>query len=74
MIKAIFFDIDGTLLSHRTKGIPQSTTEAFRLLRKKGILLFTSTGRHMLEMEDLPLQNLDFDGYITLNGQLNPNA
>lgn len=74
MIKAIFFDIDGTLLSHRTKGIPQSTTEAFRLLRKKGILLFTSTGRHMLEMEDLPLQNLDFDGYITLNGQLNLNA
>lgn len=74
MIKAIFFDIDGTLLSHRTKSIPQSTIQAFRQLREKGILLFTSTGRHMLEMEQLPLEELEFDGYITLNGQLNMNV
>ncbi len=71
MIKAIFFDIDGTLLSHKSKGIPQSTVAAFQELRKKGILLFAATGRHMLEMENLPLDPLEFDGYITLNGQLN---
>lgn len=69
MIKAIFFDIDGTLLSHRTKQVPASTIEAFRKLKDKGIYLFAATGRHISELIDLPLQNLEFDAYITLNGQ-----
>ena len=74
MIKAIFFDIDGTLLSHKSKRIPNSTIDAFKQLREKGIYLFAATGRHMLEMEQLPLECLEFDGYITLNGQLSLNA
>lgn len=74
MIKAIFFDIDGTLLSHKSKRIPNSTIDAFKQLREKGVYLFAATGRHMLEMEQLPLECLEFDGYITLNGQLSLNA
>ena len=35
MIKAIFFDVDGTLLSHRTKQIPQDTKRVLRELQKK---------------------------------------
>ena len=35
-IKVIFFDIDGTLLSHTTGKVPQSTVEAIRKLQKKG--------------------------------------
>ena len=34
MIKAIFFDIDGTLLSHTTYSVPESTKEALRLLKR----------------------------------------
>ena len=65
MIKAIFFDIDGTLLSHRTRTIPQSTQIALKRLRERGIYTFIATGRHISEMKDLPLDNLEFDGYIT---------
>lgn len=70
MVKAIFFDVDGTLLSHTDGRVPQSTQTAFSRLRKKGIKLFAATGRHMLELEQLPLTSLLFDGYVTLNGQL----
>ena len=70
MIKAIFFDLDGTLLSHTTKCIPQDTVQALRKLRDKGIRIFMATGRHSTELERLPVQDIRFDGYVTLNGQL----
>ena len=44
-IKAIFFDIDGTLRSFKTKTIPENTKETLRALREKGIKLFIATGR-----------------------------
>lgn len=69
MIKAVFFDIDGTLLSHKTGQIPPSSKKAIRLLREKGIQTFIATGRHKLEIALLPLDDLEFDGYVTLNGQ-----
>lgn len=69
MIKAIFFDIDGTLLSHRTKSVPTSTKQSLHLLKQQGILTFIATGRHISEMRDLPIDDLEFEGYITLNGQ-----
>ena len=37
-IKAAFFDIDGTLFSHRTQFVPESTLHALKCLREKGIL------------------------------------
>ena len=70
MIKAIFFDIDGTLFSHNTNTIPESTQKALKALQQKGILIFIASGRHIHEMNQLPLTNIRFDGYITLNGQL----
>lgn len=70
MIKAIFFDIDGTLVSHTSKSVPDSTKAALCRLKKRGVKLFVATGRHMLEMEELPVSSLTFDGYITLNGQI----
>ncbi|MEG0277428.1 MAG: HAD-IIB family hydrolase, partial [Coprobacillus sp.] len=45
MIKAIFFDIDGTLVSFDTHEIPQSTFDALYQLKEKGIKLFIATGR-----------------------------
>lgn len=46
MIKAIFFDVDGTLLSHRTGRISPHTRACIRALRAGGTLVFLSTGRH----------------------------
>ncbi len=68
MVKAIFFDIDGTLRSFRTHKIPQKTLEALHSLREKAIKLFIATGRHKSNvtfMNDF----FEFDACITLNGQ-----
>lgn len=70
MIKAIFFDVDGTLLSHKTKRIPSDTEHALDVLRAKGIKIFMATGRHFTELLKLPVNHIKFDGYVTLNGQL----
>ena len=48
MIKAAFFDIDGTLLSFKTHAMPESTKRALRALRERGIKTVISTGRSML--------------------------
>lgn len=70
MIKAIFFDVDGTLISHKSKSIPDSAKRAVYQLREKGIKVFLSTGRHIKELKNLPIKGMEFDGYILLNGQL----
>lgn len=70
MIKAAFFDIDGTLLSHETKSVPQSTREAIRKLQAAGILCLVATGRHICQFEHLPVDDIPFDGYLMLNGQI----
>ena len=68
MVKAIFFDVDGTLVSFRTHTIPASALEALHTLRAKGIKLFLATGRHRAMLK--PVDDLfRFDGYITLSGQ-----
>ena len=71
MIKAIFFDVDGTLYSHNSHSIPQNTINALNSLKEKGIKLYIATGRHMIELNHLHvLDTFTFDGFITLNGQL----
>lgn len=66
MIKAVFFDIDGTLVSFETHQIPLSAIDAIRQLKAQGIKVFIATGRHWRVINNLG--NLEFDGYITLNG------
>ena len=70
MIKAVFFDLDGTLVSHKTKSVPESARLALDRLQEKGIKIFLSTGRHIHELKNLPIDGILFDGYILLNGQL----
>ena len=43
--KILFFDIDGTLLSHRTLQIPESAKKSIRKAKEKGHLVFINTGR-----------------------------
>lgn len=70
MIKAIFFDVDGTLLSHQYGNVSSNVKTALMQLKQKGMKLFAATGRHRLELEALPVNDLPFDGYVTLNGQI----
>lgn len=65
-IKAIFFDIDGTLVSFKTHCVPQTTVEAIETLRSRGIKVFIATGRPFYQINNLG--TLQFDGYVTLNG------
>ena len=70
MTKALFFDIDGTLVSFETHAIPASTIEALKAVRSKGIKIFIATGRPKTIINNLSeIQNLGLiDGYITMNG------
>ena len=70
MIKALFFDIDGTLVSFSTLQIPQSTIDAIDAARKNGVKIFISTGRPPQIMNNIgALQERGLiDGYITMNG------
>ncbi len=70
MIKAAFFDVDGTLLSHKTRQVPPSARRAVEKLKEQGILCIVATGRQISEMKKLPIADMEFDGYLTLNGQL----
>ena len=70
MIKAAFFDVDGTVYSHESKCVPESTIEALKALRKKGIKTFLATGRHFSEIDEFPVGKIPFDGYVMLTGQL----
>ena len=70
MTKALFFDIDGTLVSFQTHVIPASTIEALTLAHEKGIQIFIATGRPTLiinNLQELQSHGL-IDGYITMNG------
>ena len=64
--QAIFFDIDGTLVSFKTHSIPASAKEAINRLRDKGIKVIIATGRALCDIDNL--EDLEFDGFITANG------
>lgn len=70
MIKAAFFDIDGTLFSHTAHEIPKSARKAIHLLREKGIKVFIATGRGIDAVKKISWGDLEFDGFLTLNGQI----
>lgn len=65
-IKAVFFDIDGTLISFKTNRIPESTQNAIISLREKGIKVIVATGRSINSLDHI--RHITFDGFITFNG------
>lgn len=65
MIKAAFFDIDGTLLSFTTHQVSASTIQAFEKLHRQGIRTFISSGRPKVLIPPMPVS---FNGYVTMNG------
>lgn len=67
IVKAAFFDIDGTLLSFKTHQVSPGTIRAFDRMHRQGIRTFLSTGRPMAIVPAMPVS---FDAYITMNGAL----
>ncbi|MCS3528936.1 Cof-type HAD-IIB family hydrolase [Chryseobacterium sp. JUb7] len=66
IIKAVFFDIDGTLISFKTNKIPESTQNSIKKLREKGIKVIVATGRSINTLAHI--SHIEFDGFITFNG------
>lgn len=66
MVKAVFFDVDGTLVSFKTHSVSKSTFDSINQLKAKGIKVFIATGRRLEAINNVG--TLEFDGYITLNG------
>ena len=67
MIKAAFFDIDGTLVPYDTRHISQTDCEAIDALRGQGTLVFIVTGRHLCDIDNIPFP---VNGAICGNGAL----
>lgn len=66
-IKAVFFDIDGTLLTD-TKRVQSSTVKALKELKEQGILIGLATGRGPAFVAPF-MENYGFDFAVTYNGQ-----
>ena len=65
-IKAVFFDIDGTLVSFKSHTGPESARRAIARLREQGVKVFIATGRLMKHVAIV--NDIEVDGYITVNG------
>ncbi|KAB7668394.1 HAD family hydrolase [Bacillus sp. B1-b2] len=65
--KAIFLDMDGTILNHQNK-VSLKTKELIDDLRKEGIFVFIATGRSYDEIHSVVPEGFQVDGYVTSNG------
>lgn len=66
MTKAIFLDVDGTLISFQTHEVPASTLDALREAHARGVRLFIATGRAAADLAEL--DEIPYDGVVALNG------
>lgn len=67
---ALFFDIDGTLVSFKTHEIPPSTILALTQAKANGSRVYIATGRPPVIITNLGAIEHLIDGYITTNGAL----
>lgn len=66
MVKAIFSDVDGTLISFETHRVPQSAVEALREAHRSGIKIIIATGRPFTDLHEI--EEIPYDAMVTLNG------
>jgi hydroxymethylpyrimidine pyrophosphatase-like HAD family hydrolase len=62
---ALFFDIDGTLVSFNTHQIPYSTVRALTDAKANGAQVYIATGRPLMIITNLGAIEHLIDGYIT---------
>ncbi|PQP82639.1 HAD family hydrolase [Paenibacillus sp. PCH8] len=68
MMKVVFFDVDGTLLSEIDRSLSPSTAESIRELIRKGVQVVLVTGRPYNLCEEF--RSLGIDTIISANGAL----
>ncbi len=71
MIKALFLDVDGTLVSFKTHRIPESAVEAIRQAHENGVKIIIATGRCRRIINNLGEIEPYIDGYSCTNGAFN---
>ena len=67
---ALFFDIDGTLVSFKTHEIPPSTILALTQAKANGSRVYIASGRPSVIITNHGAIEHLIDGYITTNGAL----
>lgn len=68
--KIVFIDIDGTLFDNMNDLIHQSTIDAIKKLKENDIYICIASGRSMALGDEVFLRyQIDFDGYVLINGQ-----
>lgn len=69
MKKAIFFDIDGTLINcmNNQHTMSNKVKEAIKMLQEKGNYAFIASGRPLAFIDE-NIKSFGFDGYILANG------
>ena len=71
-IKALFFDIDGTLIGLKSHQLNETDIASLAILKEKGYLLFIATGRDFCIPEEIvqlkPIMPY-LTGYVDVNGQ-----
>lgn len=65
-IKAIFLDVDGTLISFENHVVPQSAIDALGRAHDNGVKLIIATGRVWTDLKDL--EAIPYDAIVSLNG------
>ncbi len=72
MIKAMFFDVDGTLYTHRIHDFPKSTKDTLYKLKENGYKVGIATSRCRYEVSSLPkfFREFPFDAQIFDGGAL----
>ena len=69
MIKAAFFDLDGTLVPYGEPGMTARLRADLLELRRRGIMTILATGRGKHDLKNIGmLGDVEFDSYITYNG------
>ncbi|MCR0207072.1 HAD family hydrolase [[Clostridium] innocuum] len=71
-IKALFFDVDNTIYTHRIHDFPASTQQALNRLKDKGYRIGVATSRCRYEVSNLPsfFREFPFDAAIFDGGAL----
>ena len=64
--KAIFLDVDGTLISFKTHKIPQTTIDALNMAHNNGIKIIIATGRVATDLVEL--DTIPYEAVVSLNG------
>lgn len=67
-IKAAVFDFDGTLYDYRHGKIHESTVEAVRRLKEKGITVIIASSRAYPELSQVCIQRIAADYYVVAGG------